>query len=196
MFLSDRKERPIRGLTGMGGGLTLSGFAGGDAGYTMVVTQLNNGGTTGSSNVVVQGTGLGTGCSTSNRLKVTDLGSGWGEMRFSFSPNISSVTEWKICVRVEDDGGFNFGGLLQYRLNSSDTSDWVSTSLNDGFTDIELDLTSGVSSGAPITTFDIRGTTSDAEEWYTYLSYLKINGTFVTGTGTGTGSSVTYTFSI
>ena len=192
-----KKENPFSGFSGFGGGgLGLSGGSSdGTTDYTMT---LNNPTTSG---FTFQGSGLGSACSTTNRVRSNSQADPdeASSLRFEFSPSISTITEFELCV-TGDLGESTTPHGLNYKFNDTFGGGGFTTYNNTNNipnnTNTVMDLTSAASSAAPISNFNLQIFGDfDYNYLWMWVSYIKINGVYVTGTGSGTGNNRTYTFS-
>ena len=175
MYNFHKKEAPLLGLQGSGGGL---GFLAG-GGVPLVTYTMTK---SSSHDNWKEGTGLGSGCSNTNSTGVSHASTTTVTMTLAFSPDLPTITDWSICTRNAGSNGFN----IQYAFNGTSFSNTGVT----GSSATAVDLTSAAQSAGTISNFKLRGG-SGSGNTHIFLSYLRINNVYVTG-----NSATSFTFEL
>jgi len=129
-----------------------------------------------------EGTGLVQACSTSNRTGVSHSSSTTVTMTFTFSVGVGSITEFKMGLATPN------GFTIEYSFNNGS----FSSTGHSGSTCTEVDLTSAAQTAGTVTTFKLRGG-SGSGNTHIYMSYWKINGTYIVGSFEDNSEQLTVT---
>ena len=151
-------------------------FGGGSSGVTTTISKSS------SHDIWCENSGMGTSCSTTNRTGVSHSSSTTVTMTFTFSVGVGSITEFKMGLATPN--GFN----IEYAFNNGS---FASTGHN-GSSCTEVDLTSDAQSAGTVTTFKLRGG-SGSGNTHIYMSYWKINGTYIVGSFEDNSQQLTVT---
>ena len=129
-----------------------------------------------------EGTGMGTSCSTTNRTGVSHSSSTTVTMTFTFSVGVGSITEFKMGLATPNNTNINY---------SFNNGNFTSTG-HSGSNCTEIDLTSAAQTAGTVTTFKLQAGGGSGNT-HIYMSYWKINGTYITGSFEDNSQQLTFT---
>ena len=152
------------------------GSGGGSSSVTTTITKSS------SHDIWCEGNGLVQACSTTHRTGVSHASSTTVTMTFAFSVGVGNITEFKMGLATPN------GFTIHYAFNNGN---FVSTGHN-GSDCTEVDLTSAAQSAGTVTTFQLRGG-SGSGNTHIYMSYWKINGTYLVGDFADNNQQLTFT---
>lgn len=129
-----------------------------------------------------EGDGMKQSCSTTHRTGVSHSSNTTVTMTFTFSVGVGSITEFKMGLATPN------GFTIEYAFNNGS----FSSTGHSGSTCTEVDLTSAAQSAGTVTTFQLRGG-SGSGNTHIYMSYWKINGTYIVGSFEDNSQQLTVT---
>jgi hypothetical protein len=128
-----------------------------------------------------EGTGLGhQTCGGGNRIGVSHASSTHVTMTLAFSPNLPTITEFKVCMSTVN------GTNIDYKFNG--TGSYASTGIGSSDSNSTLwDATSVAQSAGAISQLELKGGNGSGNT-HVYVYYIKVNGVYFAG-----ASDTTYT---
>ena len=152
---------------------------GGSGGSSSVTTTISK---ASSHDIWCEGDGMKQSCSTTHRTGVSHSSSTTVTMTFTFSVGVGNITEFK--MGLANPNGFT----IHYAFNNGN---FASTGHN-GSDCTEVDLTSDAQNAGTVTTFQLRGGNGGGNS-HIYMSYWKINGTYIVGSFEDNNEQLTVT---
>ena len=151
----------------------------GSGGSSSVTTTISK---ASSHDIWCEGSGMGTSCSTTNRTGVSHSSSTTVTMTFTFSVGVGSITEFKMGLATPNNTNIN------YAFNNGS---FTSTG-HSGSNCTEIDLTSAAQTAGTVTTFKLQAGGGSGNT-HIYMSYWKINGTYISGSFEDNSQQLTFT---
>lgn len=151
----------------------------GSGGSSSVTTTISK---ASSHDIWCEGDGMKQSCSTTHRTGVSHSSSTTVTMTFTFSVGVGNITEFK--MGLANPNGFT----IHYAFNNGN---FASTGHN-GSDCTEVDLTSVAQNAGTVTTFQLRGGSGSGNS-HIYMSYWKINGTYIVGSFEDNNEQLTVT---
>ena len=151
----------------------------GSGGSSSVTTTISK---ASSHDIWCEGDGMKQSCSNTHRTGVSHASSTTVTMTFTFSVGVGNITEFK--MGLANPNGFT----INYAFNNGN---FASTGHN-GSDCTEVDLTSVAQNAGTVTTFQLRGGNGGGNS-HIYMSYWKINGTYIVGSFEDNSQQLTVT---
>ena len=151
-------------------------FGSGSSSVTTTITKSS------SHDIWCEGNGMVQACSGTHRTGVSHASSTTVTMTFAFSVGVGNITEFKMGLATPN------GFTIHYAFNNGN---FVSTG-HSGSNCTEIDLTSVAQNAGTVTTFQLRGGGGSGNT-HIYMSYWKINGTYIVGSFEDNSQQLTVT---